>query len=122
MSRPRRDPGRAYVVTLEVLNASLTLDMWVEHWGTEEEGRRAWEALRSRLVGNPGRRRAPFWAYTSGVPAELRGSGTIDDSENRELQARRLRWLLGPGKAHQRPGEARILYDRIGELEAEIET
>ena len=118
MSRPRRDPGRAYNVTLEVLNASLTLDAWEEHWGTEEEARRAWEALKGRLVGNPATRPAPFWAYTSDVPAELRGEGSIDDLEDRELEARRLRWLLGPGKAHQRPDEARALNDEIGKLSA----
>ena len=119
MSRPRRDPSRAYRATLEVLNVSLTLDMWVEHWGTDEEALRAWEALKGRLEGNPATRPAPFWAFTPGVPAELRGEGTIDDLEDRELEAQRMRWLLGPGKVHQRPREARALYDEIGKLSAE---
>ena len=121
MSRPRRDPGHAYNVTLDVLNAELTLDSWEEHWGGEEEGLRAWEALKGRLEGNPTTRPAPFWAYTPGVPAELRGSGTVEDLADPDLELARLRWLLGPGKHHQRPGEAEALYVGIGRLEDDLD-
>lgn len=121
MSRPRRDPGRAYSVSMDVLNAELTLDAWEEHWGTEQEALRAWEALKGRLLGNPTTRPAPFWAYEPDVPAEVRGSGTVEDLADPDLEVARLRWLLGPGKHHQRPGEAEALYVEIGRLEDELE-
>lgn len=115
--RPRRDPRSSFPLTLATLNASLDLAAWEAHWGGEREGREAWAALRARFPRNATTRPAPFWAYTPDVPEELRGDGSIEAETDRALGAKRLRWLLGPGKAHQRPDEAAALYDAIGALE-----
>lgn len=53
MSRPRKDPARAYKVTLDVLNAALARDSWEAYWGGPEEARRAWSVLRGKIRGNP---------------------------------------------------------------------
>lgn len=114
--RQRRDPRKSYKVTLDLLIAALDLDGWEGHFGGEAEGRRAYAILKDKLSG-PGVPGALFWSYEADVPAELRGGRSVfDDYDNDQLELDRVRWLLGPGKAHQRLGEAEQLYRELGRL------
>ncbi len=114
MPRKKREAKRRrYLLTADVQLASLSRDAWEDHWGGTAEGRRAWEELGGQLRTNPGTRPAPFWAYERGIPAALRV--LADDLEpSGQLEAQALRWLLGPGAAHQRPGEGEVI---VGELD-----
>lgn len=96
--------------------AGLSLDGWEEAHGGEDAGRLAWQ--RSPYTTNPATRPAPWWGYTPGVPPELRGSGGLEDLEDWTLQAKRLRWLLGPvGKRHLRGGERPHVRRRLAQFE-----
>ena len=62
MPRLRRSDKRKYDrVTIELrcvlanAQAAGDPDTWVEYWGSPEEARRAWDALRSRVVSQFGR-------------------------------------------------------------------
>ena len=131
MPRKRHDGKRRHEVTLELLCVLFTVWDWENYWGSEREGRAAWEALRGKLLDNQGTRPAPFWAYEPDVPDELRAEPEdadprLPDHEYRAADAKavaaercRLQWLIGPGQDHLRPGEMaeilRQLEDRAAE-------
>lgn len=90
MPRLRRTSKR-HTVTLDVINASLDIESWREHWGGDAEAREAWAALRDSWRQNRGTRPAPFWAYEPGVPAELRALASVNAPEM--LVERGRAWL-----------------------------
>jgi hypothetical protein len=69
--RRRGTKGRPIRWSVLAMNSLLDMPDWVEFWGSEEEARRAWNALKDTA---PGRLEfaAPFWFYEPGIPAELR--------------------------------------------------
>ena len=96
--------------------AGLIRDEWEERHGGEEGGRVAWE--RTPYKTNLGTRPGPFWWYETTVPDALRGTGEVGDLQDWTLQAKRMRWLLGPvGKRHLRGGERPHVRRRLVELE-----
>lgn len=91
MARERGSASKEYdVLTLEALNAALDINAWRDLWG--EDARAAWQAFKERVPFNPTHPPMIYWIYED-VPAELRGTGTLADYDNRELKAGRRRWL-----------------------------
>ncbi len=119
MDRPkRRRRSPTYRVTLEILNASLSIGTWEAHWGGEKEAQKAWWALNGRLQGNLGTRPEPFWRYTPGIPTNLWSDGPLSvcSEEHAELIKKRLQWLLGEGAQHLLPEEGEVIDGELWRL------
>ena len=124
MPRKKRSAKRRHVIDLDVLNAGLTLESWVSHWGDEEEARAAWSALRQGWSSHLGERTPMFWAYEDGIPDELRVD--VPDADPRLSKSdvtedahklKRMRWLLNGGQDYLWPGETAVIVERLRELD-----
>lgn len=111
---PRKRSRGPRELTSAIRMAVWDLGLWEAQFGGPAEGRAAWRALESQLVDSNGRRPEPWWAYTQGVPQELREAPARPDPREvlsgppsaRYLEAARLanahararlEWLMGSG-------------------------
>jgi len=111
---PRKRSRGPRELTSAIRMAVWDLGLWETHFGGPAEGRAAWRALESQLVDSNGRRPEPWWAYTQGVPQELREAPARPDPREvlsgppsaRYLEAARLanahdrarlEWLMRSG-------------------------
>jgi hypothetical protein len=81
------------------------IESWIEHWGSEKEARRAWEALKDGYHITPGQREVMWWWYEPGIPKELRDvpdeawalKSKERDAARDAFDAMRLAWLKQSG-------------------------